>query len=63
MTSSCRPEAAKPRPPASGGVREKRSRLGTTARARRSTAFNQEDAMGLFTKDIKTMDDLFLHGL
>jgi ferritin-like metal-binding protein YciE len=26
-------------------------------------AFNQEDAMGLFTKDIKTMDDLFLHGL
>jgi ferritin-like metal-binding protein YciE len=33
------------------------------ARARRSSAFNQEDAMGLFTKDIKTMDDLFLHGL
>jgi ferritin-like metal-binding protein YciE len=24
---------------------------------------NQEDAMGLFTKDIKTMDDLFLHAL
>src|SRR6476469_5875786 len=24
---------------------------------------SQEDAMGIFTKDIKTMDDLFLHGL
>jgi ferritin-like metal-binding protein YciE len=24
---------------------------------------NKEDAMGLFTQDIKTMDDLFLHGL
>jgi ferritin-like metal-binding protein YciE len=38
-------------------------RLGTTPRVARLTAFNQEDAMGLFTKDIKTMDDLFLHGL
>src|SRR3954449_6114758 len=37
--------------------------FGTMARARRSSAFNQEDAMGFFTKDIKTMDDLFLHGL
>src|SRR5690242_14628078 len=37
--------------------------FGTMARARRSTAFSEEDAMGLFTKDIKTMDDLFLHGL
>src|SRR5258708_20381048 len=32
-------------------------------RTRRSATFNQEDAMGLFTKDIKTMDDLLLHGL
>jgi ferritin-like metal-binding protein YciE len=32
-------------------------------RRERLTAFNLEDAMGLFTKDIKTMDDLFLHGL
>jgi ferritin-like metal-binding protein YciE len=37
--------------------------FGTIAEKRRSTAFSQEDAMGLFTKDIKTMDDLFLHGL
>jgi ferritin-like metal-binding protein YciE len=33
------------------------------ALARRSTAVTEEDAMGLFTKEIKTMDDLFLHGL
>ena len=48
---------------AAGSPQEDEGCLGTMARARRSTAFNLEDAMGLFTKDIKTMDDLFLHGL
>jgi hypothetical protein len=43
--------------------RETRAALEQWRRPRRSTAFNQEDAMGLFTKDIKTMEDLFLHGL
>jgi ferritin-like metal-binding protein YciE len=38
-------------------------RFGTMNRAATLISINQEDAMGLFTKDIKTMDDLFLHGL
>jgi ferritin-like metal-binding protein YciE len=46
------------------GARRRRSAtLEQWSRRERLTAFNQEDAMGLFTKDIKTMDDLFLHGL
>src|SRR5205823_6422705 len=35
----------------------------TTATTTFNEHLNQEDAMGLFTQDIKTMDDLFLHGL
>jgi ferritin-like metal-binding protein YciE len=43
------------------------ARLGTNAGSRRCTRNNPQSqgarAMGLFSKDIKTMEDLFLHGL
>jgi len=47
-----------------GQTTRKRRRLGTTVPAITLSAHPiKEDAMGLFTEDIKTMDDLFLHGL
>jgi hypothetical protein len=36
---------------------------GTIATSKCWSSISQEDAMGFFTKEIKTMDDLFLHGL
>jgi ferritin-like metal-binding protein YciE len=44
--------------------RLRRQRLGTGMRTLRSPVLEaRSEAMGLFTKDIKTMDDLLLHGL
>ena len=44
-------------------ARKRERRIGTMVSATTFEHSNQEDAMGLFTEDIKTMDDLFLHGL